>query len=189
VKNESALQTASRSAKATPDASIRDALRALKTPLQFLKGVGPARAAQLAGSGLSTIEDLLYHLPFRYEDRRRLSKIRDAPVGEARTFIGRLVGLNERYIPRRRMRMLNAVLEDDGGRIALVWYRAPSYLVDNLAKGQILMVHGKVEAGRGGLKEIAHPEFEVVDPDDPPDHEKILPVYERPEGIPLKTMR
>src|SRR6185369_6671614 len=139
--------------------------------------------------GLNTIEDLLYHLPFRYEDRRGLSKIREASVGEARTFVGRLVGLSQRYIPRRRMRMLNAVLEDDTGRIALVWYRAPSYLVDGLAKGQALMVHGKVEPGRGGLKEIAHPEFEVVDPDDPPDHEKILPVYERPEGIPLKTIQ
>src|SRR5262249_17854841 len=135
------------------------------------------------------IEDLLYHLPFRYEDRRGLSKILVAAVGEQQTFIGRLVALKRRYNPRRRMRMLDAVLEDDSGRLALVWYRAPSYLVDGLAKGQTLIVHGKVESGRGGLKEIAHPEFEVIDPDDPPDHERILPVYERPEGIPLKTMR
>jgi ATP-dependent DNA helicase RecG len=189
VKNESALQTAARTARSAPDTSVRDALRALQTPLQFLKGIGPARAAQLAALGLNTIEDLLYHLPFRYEDRRSLSKIREARIGEAKTFVGRLVGLSQSYIPRRRMRMLNAVLEDDSGRIALVWYRAPSYLVEGLAKGQTLMVHGKVEPGRGGVKEIAHPEFEVIDPDDPPDHEKILPVYERPEGIPLRAIR
>jgi ATP-dependent DNA helicase RecG len=169
--------------------AVRDSLRALKTPLQFLKGVGPARAAELEAFGLRTIEDLLYHLPFRYEDRRSLSKIREAALGAPNTFVGKLVALSQRYIPRRRMRMLNATLEDDSGRLGLVWYRAPAYLVDGLAKGQTLLVHGKIEPGPGGTKQIAHPEFEVIDPDDPPDHEKILPVYERPEGIPLKTMR
>jgi ATP-dependent DNA helicase RecG len=154
-----------------------------------LKGIGPARAAQLEAFGLRSMEDLLYHLPFRYEDRRGIAKIREAPIGEQKTFVGRLVALSQRYIPRRRMRMLNATLEDDSGRLGLVWYRAPSYLVDGLAKGQMLVVHGKVESAPAGHKQIAHPEFEVIDPDDPPDHEKILPVYERPEGIPLRTMR
>jgi ATP-dependent DNA helicase RecG len=188
VKSESAVRAARRTT-AKPIDSIRESLRALQTSVQFLKGVGPARAAQLEGFGLRTIEDLLYHLPFRYEDRRGLAAIREAQLGAQQTFVGWLVALSQRYIPRRRMRMLHATLEDDTGRLALVWYRAPAYLVDGLAKGQTLLIHGKVESAPGGQKQIAHPEFEVIDPDDPPDHEKILPVYERPEGIPLKTMR
>jgi ATP-dependent DNA helicase RecG len=157
--------------------------------VRFLKGVGPARAAQLETFGLRTIEDLLYHLPFRYEDRRAVAKIRDALVGEEKTFIGRLIALGQHFNPRRRQRMLTGTLDDDTGRLGLVWYRAPSYLVDGLAQGQTLVIHGKVEAGPGGHKQIAHPEFEAIDPADPPDHQKILPVYERPEGIALKTMR
>jgi len=47
----------------------------LQTPLRYLQGIGPKRADQLAGIGLLTVEDLLYHLPFRYEDRRRINKI------------------------------------------------------------------------------------------------------------------
>jgi ATP-dependent DNA helicase RecG len=169
--------------------NFRESLSALRTSVRFLKGVGPARAAQLEAFGLRTIEDLLYHLPFRYEDRRTVGKIRDARVGDETTFIGKLIAFSKHFNPRRRQRMLTAMLDDDTGRLGLVWYRAPSYLVDGLAQGQTLVIHGKVEAGPGGHKQIAHPEFEVVDPGDPPDHEKILSVYERPEGIPLKTMR
>ncbi len=169
--------------------NFRESLSALRTSVRFLKGVGPARAAQLEAFGLRTIEDLLYHLPFRYEDRRSVVKVRDARVGDEATFIGKLIALGKHFNPRRRQRMLTAMLDDDTGRLGLVWYRAPSYLVDGLAQGQTLVIHGKVEAGPGGHKQMAHPDFEVVDPGDPPDHEKILPVYERPEGIPLKTMR
>ena len=169
--------------------SIRESLSALRGSVRFLKGVGPARAEQLETFGLRTIEDLLYHLPFRYEDRRAVAKIRDALAGEEKTFIGRLIAFSQHFNPRRRQRMLTGTLDDDTGRLGLVWYRAPSYLVDGLAKGQTLVIHGKVEAGPGGRKQIAHPEFEVIDPADPPDHQKILPVYERPEGIALKTMR
>ena len=177
-------------APAAPAApNIRESLSALRSSVRFLKGVGPARAAQLEAFGLRTIEDLLFHLPFRYEDRRAVAKIRDALVGEEKTFIGRLIALGQHFNPRRRQRMLTGMLDDGTGRLGLVWYRAPSYLVEGMAEGQTLVIHGKVEAGPGGHKQIAHPEFEVIDPADPPDHQKILPVYERPEGIALKTMR
>ena len=52
--------------------SVQECLRTLATPVQYLKGVGPKRAGQLESLGLKTIEDLLYHLPFRYEDRREI---------------------------------------------------------------------------------------------------------------------
>ncbi len=55
--------------------SIRESLRVLQTPLRFLKGIGPKRAEELDKFGLKSVEDLLYHLPFRYEDRRQIKKI------------------------------------------------------------------------------------------------------------------
>ena len=161
----------------------------LQTPLRYLQGIGPKRAEQLAGIGLLTVEDLLYHLPFRYEDRRRIKKIAAAVVGQEESFVGRLVALQKRFNPRRRAQMLTARLADDSGVIGLVWYRAPGFLANRLTAGQILLVHGKVESGAGSERRIAHPEFEVLEAEDAADLAKIVPVYLRPAGVSLTLMR
>src|SRR4051812_3441713 len=187
LKAEAVLRSPSKPSSTA--SATRDSLRALKTSLRFLQGIGPARAAQLEALGLRTIEDLLYHLPFRYEDRRAICAIAEASAGDEKTFIGRLIAVDQRYIPRRRRRMLTATLEDESGRLGLVWYRVPPYLTDALAEGRTLLIHGKIETGPKGVKQIVHPEFEVIDPESPPDREQILPVYLRPGGVALKTMR
>jgi ATP-dependent DNA helicase RecG len=169
--------------------TLRSSLRTLETPLRFLKGVGPKRAEQLGEFGLKTVEDLLYHLPFRYEDRRRVKKIRDASLNQYESMVGEISRLTKKYIPRRRSQMLLGTLLDDSGVIELVWYRAPAYLANSLAKGCRLLVHGKVEAGRGNQKCLIHPEFEVLEPGHEVDLEKIVPIYERPGGLPLSLMR
>ncbi|HEX2933340.1 MAG TPA: OB-fold nucleic acid binding domain-containing protein, partial [Candidatus Binatia bacterium] len=113
--------------------------------------------------GLRTVEDLLYHLPFRYEDRRRIEKIAAAVAGQEITVVGRLANLHARYIPRRRNQMLVAILQDETGAIDLVWYRAPAFLIGGLAKGQTLLVHGKAEPGMHGRLRVVHPDFEVIE--------------------------
>jgi len=162
---------------------------ALQTPLRYLLGIGPKRAEQLAGIGLLTVADLLYHLPFRYEDRRRINKIAAAVVGRDESFVGRLVALQKRFNPRRRALMLTGRLADDSGVIGLVWYRAPGFLANRLTAGQFLLVHGKVESGAGSERRIAHPEFEVLEAEDAADLPKIVPVYLRPAGVSLTLMR
>jgi len=169
--------------------SVRDCLRALATSVQCLKGVGPKRAAQLEAAGLATVEDVFYHLPFRYEDRRQLKKIAQAVVGQEDSFSGQLVLLQNRFNPRRRSQMLSAVLRDESGIIDLMWYRAPSYLANGLAQGQNLLVHGKVEQGTQGRLRIVHPDFEVLESGAASDHARILPVYQRPGGIPMSFVR
>jgi ATP-dependent DNA helicase RecG len=180
---------ASSSNRKSSTPSPNDCFRALRTPLQFLKGIGPARAAQLEGLGLKTIEDLLYHLPFRYEDRRQIGKIRLATVGKEQTFIGNLVAVNQRYVPNKRTRILTGTLADETGQLGLVWYRVPPFMAQGLQKGLRLLIHGKVEMGIGGQKRIVHPEFEAIDPEEQEDNERILPVYLRPGGITLRSMR
>jgi ATP-dependent DNA helicase RecG len=163
--------------------------KALGTRLRFLEGVGPKRAAQLEELGLRTVEDLLYHLPFRYEDRRQIRKIGQAAVGIEETFIGELVVLEKRFIPRRRRQIVVGRLADESGYLELVWYRAPPYLLRGLSQGQKLLVHGKVEKGWGVQKKIVHPEFEAIDPADEEEREKILPVYLRSAGLSLSALR
>jgi ATP-dependent DNA helicase RecG len=169
--------------------SIRESLRVLQTPLRFLKGVGPKRADELEKFGLKSVEDLLYHLPFRYEDRRQIKKISDATIGGEETFVGEMRGLQKKYNPRRRAQLLVGSLIDDTGSLGLLWYRAPAYLSNSLAQGQRLLVHGKVEPGLNGQKRIVHPEFEVLEGDGQESLQKILPVYIHPGALSLSLLR
>ena len=164
-------------------------LRALGTSIRSLNGVGPKRATQLESFGIHTVSDLLRHLPFRYEDRRRIEKISTATAGVQSSFAGSLIGLQKRYIPRRRSQMMQATLRDDSGSIDLVWYHAPGYLADNLANGRILLVHGKVEPGIPGRLRIVHPEFDLIESRDDPELQRIVPIYVHPEALPLSLMR
>jgi ATP-dependent DNA helicase RecG len=188
-KDESILHPSSFILYEPTSVSPKDCFHALLTPLRYLKGVGPKRAAQLEGLGLKTVEDLLYHLPFRYEDRRQIKKIREAAVGREESFVGRLIALDKRYIPRRRRQILLGTLTDGTGNLGLVWYRVPPYLAKSLPKGQQLLVHGKVERGIGTQKRIIHPQFEAINGAEEGELERILPIYLRPGGIPLGAVR
>jgi ATP-dependent DNA helicase RecG len=175
--------------RAQPSPSVRESLRALQTPIRFLKGIGPKRAAQLESCDLVTVEDLLYHLPFRYEDRRQLAKLREAIPGQEQTFVGQLIALRSKFNPRLRRNIVTAMLRDETGIIDLIWYRAPSYLVKGLTQGQRLLVHGKVEVGTAHRNRLVHPEFEVLETRDEQQRPGILPIYVRPGGLSLSILR
>jgi len=170
-------------------AAPQDCCRALSTPLRFLKGIGPKRAAQLEGLGLKTVEDLLYHLPFRYEDRRQIKKIYQAAVGREEGFLGRLIRLEKKYLPKRRHLILVGTLTDGTGGLELVWYHPTPYILKSLRQGAELLVYGRVERGMGMQKRIIHPDFDPIDPIDSEEREKILPIYLRPAGIPLRSIQ
>ena len=125
-----------------------DCREALQLPLDTLKGIGPVRAAQLAGRGLATVEDLLYHLPFRYEDRRDVAAVSSAVPGESRAFVGRLTSIRSGRV-RRGHRILTGTLTDDTGSLDLVWFNAVRHVSDALRAGQRLAVYGRVAPGRG----------------------------------------
>jgi ATP-dependent DNA helicase RecG len=167
----------------------RAGLRTLDRPIQFLSGVGPKRATQLKSLGIETVGDLLDHLPFRYEDRRQVKKVAAAVAGEEASFTGCLIGLQSRYVPRRRSQMLLGVLQDDTGVLDLVWYRAPQFLIAGLAKNQTLLVHGKLEPSMHGRLRLVHPDFEVLDGSDDSNTRRILPIYIHPAGLSLTLLR
>jgi ATP-dependent DNA helicase RecG len=169
--------------------SVAASLRALGTSIRNVKGIGPKRATQLESFGIHTVLDLLRHLPFRYEDRRRIEKISSARAGVEATFVGRLIGLQKRYIPRRRSQMLLATLQDDSGSIDLVWYRAPGYLAGNLANGRMISAHGKIEPGMPGRLRMVHPNFDFVESGEETELQRIVPIYVHPAGLPLSLMR
>ena len=164
-----------------------DCYEALGLRLDVLKGIGPVRATQLAGRGLATIEDLLYHLPLRYEDRRDVTAIAAADAGESGTFVGRLKSLRVGRI-RGGRRILTGTLTDDTGSLELIWFNPARYVSDVLQIGQHLSIYGKVAPERGSRLSVPHPEFEVLDAGTERQPE-VRPVYGKPGDVSQAHLR
>jgi ATP-dependent DNA helicase RecG len=176
-----------RSTTSAPEA----ALKALAQPAQFARGVGPKRAAELARFGLNTVEDLLYHLPFRYEDRRAIVALRDLRVGEDATTTGEIASIHSGATGFRGRGVLEVVLRDVDAIVVLVWFNQLQYFAKRFTKGQRLVVHGRVEAPLGGGgRRIVHPDVSVLEADeDPAAQAQIVPIYEKPTAMPVGVMR
>ena len=161
-------------------------LKALSQSAQFVRGVGPRYAEQFRKFGIQSVEDLLYHLPFRYEDRRSLSTVRQLRVGDVASVVGEIAHVAERYVGRNQRRILEGVLRDDTGLLALTWYHQVAYFRSRYQVGQRCLVHGKVEGGPTGQKRMVHPE---IDLSTDLEGQGILPVYNKPTTTSVGVMR
>ncbi len=175
---------------------IAPQLEALRMPVQFVKGVGPKRAEQLTKLGLATVDDLLFHLPFRYEDRRDVRTIATLRPGEEATLEATLEAPAERWGGRGRRKVLEIVATDATGALALVWYHQLRYFASRFRAGQRVLLHGRVEPlrqaafGRGLTPlRMIHPEVEVLEQEEHADLGRIVPVYTKPAGISSGAMR
>ncbi len=162
------------------------ALQALGRSVQFVKGVGPKRADELRKMGIETVEDLIFHLPFRYEDRSRVTPIAHSVTGYPGSYIGELVHLEEKRVGRAGRRILEGVVRDATGLLGLTWYNQVSFFRARFRPGQKLRVYGRVEVDAGGGKRIVHPEVEAVSSDRAAG---IVPVYNKPGTVSVKAMR
>jgi ATP-dependent DNA helicase RecG len=161
----------------------------LGSPVQFVKGIGPERASELARAGVTTVEDLLYHLPLRYEDRRRLPRIADLAPGMKVPVQGEIVAAGLRRA--RRLSLFEARLEDGSGRLKALWFNQP-YLKDSLVRGRRVILYGAVERDPQGGRTLmmSSPEVEVVDAADAAVHAgRIVPIYEKLGPLTGKTLR
>jgi len=137
----------------------RGAVVDLDSPLGSVRGVGPARARALAQAGYETVEDLLFHLPSRYEDRRAVATVAEAlalPPGP-RTLRGRLSGLRL-FRLRRRMSLVRGLLTDATGSLPVVWFNRP-YLAAQTVAGEDYLLHGAVREAKAG-RELLNPSCE-----------------------------
>jgi ATP-dependent DNA helicase RecG len=132
------------------------------TPLDSVRGIGPARARALAAAGYGTVEDLLrFHLPHRYEDRREVRPIAEAAPGGAYTLRGRLSGLRRIRTRRRGFSVVRGRLEDASGALPVVWFNRP-YLAEQTDAGAEYILYGPVREGNEG-PELLNPSCERVE--------------------------
>ncbi len=135
----------------------------LHTPVQYVKGIGPRLAEVLAKKGIRTVEDLLYYLPFRYEDRVNPRRIAELRPGEMATVIAEVRGSGLFRTPRRGMQIFQMTAGQGRDSIICLWFNA-AYLQGKFKPGQTVALYGRVEEPRSGRHRIqlVQPQFEIL---------------------------
>lgn len=160
----------------------------LTDPITKLPLVGPAYEEKLERLGITTIRDLLYHFPFRYEDTRNIitiSQLRDSDEGTIEGII-KSVGNTK---TRTRKWLTKALIEDGTGSISAVWFNQP-YLTKALNKGATYLFSGKINRKWGGAS-LTNPQYEMVNEFDGDQTHlgKLSPKYPETKGVSSKWIR
>lgn len=156
----------------------------LSTPIKYVKRVGERVAEALAKRGVETVEDLLYHLPFRYEDRLNPLPIRNLKAGSMASIIGEVRG--SALLRTRSMPLFEMTVGQGLDTVKCIWFHG-SYLKDKFRAGQMVALYGKLEGSRSsaGKFKMIQPQFEILPAADSPEADfvslevsRIVPVYE-----------
>jgi ATP-dependent DNA helicase RecG len=153
----------------------------LATPLRYVRGVGPRRAADLSHVGLETVEDLLLRFPLRYENRAELHPISALRPGQTATIVAEVLSTGLRATRRPGFRIFELIARDSSGVVRAA-FPNQAFLRDVFHPHQQVVLFGPVEH-RGGLQ-FTNPEYEIVrgesDEDDTTVHTgRIVPIYEK----------
>jgi ATP-dependent DNA helicase RecG len=170
-------------------AGIAHEKKSLEDAVQYVKGVGPARALDLRRLGIENVNDLLTHFPRTYYDRRQLASIGSLQPGIEATFVGRVLSVTQRSPFRRRSAMVVAAVQDDTGIVQVVWFNQP-YLGKSLKAGRELIISGRLGFYRG-QRQVVNPEFEFTAEDDEGGRAaaRIVPVYRLTSGVSQRYLR
>jgi ATP-dependent DNA helicase RecG len=155
--------------------------------LSTLKGVGPSMAAKLEKIGLLSVQDLLFHLPLRYEDRTRITTIRDCLPGTHTNIIGEITNSQ---ITHGKRRMLVVDLNDGTGNVQLCFFSFSANQKSSLSIGRAIRCYGEIKRGPRGFQ-IVHPEYKALDDDRvlTPVEETLTPVYPTTDGLKQISLR
>jgi len=146
----------------------------LNTSIQYIKGVGPARAEALSKVGIETVEDLLYYFPRRHLDRTTITTCNNLKKDSIQTVVG--VIKSSGFKTFRKGKLFQSLLYDGTGYLTLTWFNGAKYIQNSIKVGDRLAVHGKVEFYRGF--QIVHPEYDKIDGDsDPLSTGSVIPLY------------
>ena len=157
-----------------------------QVPLTALKGVGAALAEKFARVGLENLQDILFHLPLRYQDRTRVTPIGALRPGQDAVIEGVVAGAD---IVMGRRRSLLVRLQDGSGTLSLRFYHFSQAQRDGLKRGTALRCYGEARPGASGL-EIYHPEYRALSASEgAPAEQTLTPIYPTTEGLTQQRLR
>ncbi len=167
----------------------------LATPLTYVKGVGAARAAMFEAKGLTTVEDLLSYVPFRYEDRSNVKPISQLAPGEMATVMAEVRSAGASGFKRRSLGLFEARFSDASRAILMGKWFHGGYLANVLTPGQKIALYGKIELDSyTGELTVLHPEFEILSDDDAEGDAalhvgRVVPIYEAISKLTTRMLR
>ncbi len=155
-------------------------------PVQFLKGVGERRAQLFHRLNIHTADDLLYHVPHRYEDASTITPIASVDVGQEATIMGRVI--SKGVLPTRKgLRIFHAVLQDASGMIEATWPGQP-FLDRSIHKDDVLLANGPCRFFHG--RQFQPREWVNLGAEDPGSASgRVLAVYPATEGLTVRQLR
>lgn len=155
-------------------------------PLTALSGVGAAIAVKLSRIGINNVQDLLFHLPYRYEDRTRITPIIDLRPESYATVEG-VVQLTEVQFGKRPI--LSATISDGTSKITLKFFNFNAGMKNSLHQGARVKAFGEIKRGRY-MAEIHHPEYQIIHGNQPLVlAETLTPIYSTTEGLKQASLR
>ena len=155
-------------------------------PLTSLSGVGAKVAEKLAKIGLHSIQDLLFHLPLRYEDRTRIYPIAKLHAGLFVAIQGRVMSCDTHF---GRKKMLTVKVSDGNGTLTLRFFNFNAGMKNSFTEGRPLYAYGEIKRGNMGL-EIMHPDYHFLTASDSPQLEQSLtPIYPTTDGLRQNTLK
>ncbi len=167
----------------------------LQTAVKFVKGIGPKRAEDLASKNLFSIEDLLYNLPYRYEDRSHFTRVKDLKPGERASILVEVLTSGLMITRKTHFRIFDLAARDNTGMVRCKWFHSEYLEKKKIFKQeQKVIFYGKFEVdpyGTGNLQ-VINPEFEILEEEIPGDSiemGRIVPVYESIKGCSSRLLR
>lgn len=158
----------------------------LKTKVDKINRVGKTIAGRLRRINISSVEDLLWHLPFRYDDFSNLTKIKDLDIDQITTVKAKIELLSNRRARRRRLTITEALVSDDTGSMKIIWFNQP-YITKMFQIGDDILLAGKVSGDLLG-RQMNNPSYEKVK--SVTTHTaRLVPIYSTTEKLTQKQLR
>ncbi|MBI3588833.1 MAG: ATP-dependent DNA helicase RecG [Candidatus Liptonbacteria bacterium] len=162
----------------------------LGTPLSRIAFITPRFLKSLEKLGLRTVQDLIWHFPSRYEDFSQIYNIGDLEPGQHATICGLIKDVELRRSFRRRMAIVEAVIEDETGSIKAVWFNQP-YLKNTLKVGRMMNFSGKVGISESEIY-LPHPDYELTTSSERQETKhtgRLVPIYPETRGLTSRALR
>ncbi|MFW5888606.1 MAG: ATP-dependent DNA helicase RecG [Patescibacteria group bacterium] len=159
----------------------------LQTHVSEIKGVGQTIANKLKKLDIERIEDLLYHLPYRYEDYSQTTLIENVAPEQYINIQGMVELIQNKRSPRKKLNITEAIVKDGTGRIKIIWFNQP-FITGNIRIGDNISLAGKTEINQGSVV-LNSPIYEKINKNKPIHTQGIIPIYHSTEGITQKQIR
>jgi len=157
----------------------------LKQAVTELKGVGPKMAANLEKIGIEKVQDLLFHLPLRYQDRTRVYPIGSTQHGQELVIVGKV---EHTQIIFKHRRMMTCTVSDGSGMITLRFFHFANVQKDALTHGVRVRCFGEVRVGHS-TREMVHPEYKIIEEGDPIVlSDALTPIYPTTKGLQQRSL-